>query len=57
MKLNTVWKWWDRLRVGLSKKFASHGVEVRPLQYDNLSEREQQIVYNYWATGELLKED
>jgi hypothetical protein len=55
MKLDNVWKWWDRLKVGLCKKFATQGVIVRPLPYDDLSEREQEIVYHYWATRRLLK--
>lgn len=56
MRLNTVWRWWDHLRVGLSKQFAAQGVRVRPLPYDDLSEREQEIVYHYWQTHQLLKE-
>jgi hypothetical protein len=56
MRLNTVWRWWDHLRVGLCKKFAAEGVKVRQLPYENLSEREQEIVYNYWQNRQLLRE-
>jgi hypothetical protein len=54
MKLDTVWKWWDHLRVGLCKKFDPDGVKVRPLPYDALTDAEQEIVYHYWSTRELL---
>jgi hypothetical protein len=53
MRLDNVWKWWGRLRVGLSKKFAARGVIVRPLPYDELSEEEQEVVYNYWVTRQF----
>ena len=54
MKLDTVWKWWDHLRVGLYKKFALYGVNVHPLPYDDLTDTEQEIVYHYWSTREIL---
>jgi hypothetical protein len=54
MRLNTVWKWWDHLRVGLCKKFALDGINVRPLPYEDLTDIEQEIVYHYWSTSELL---
>lgn len=57
MKLNTVWKWWDHLRVRLCKKFAVEGMEIRPVPYDDLSDDEQEIVYHYWLYGELLKKE
>lgn len=57
MKLNTVSKWWDHLRVGLCKKFAEKGISVRPLQYDDLTDTEKEIVYHYWSTRELLMKD
>jgi hypothetical protein len=53
VELNTVCKWWDRLRVGLCKKFAAQGISVRPLPYDDLSEKEQEIVYNCWLDHQL----
>jgi hypothetical protein len=56
VKINTVWKWWGHRQVGLCIKFAAQGVIVRPLPYDDLSEGEQEIVYHYWSTGELLQE-
>lgn len=55
MKLNTVWRWWDYFRVGLCRKWLAQGVKVRPLPYDELNEKEQDIVYHYWATGRLEK--
>jgi hypothetical protein len=53
MKLDTVWKWWNRRRSEESKKCASQGIMVRPLSYDDLSEREQEIVYNCWLDRQL----
>jgi hypothetical protein len=53
MKLYTVWIWWNRLRFGLSKKFVAQGVQVRSLPWDDLSDREQQIVYDYWQNLQL----
>lgn len=56
MKLNTVWKWWDYRRVGLCKKLAAEGVVIRPLPYDDLSESEQQTVYDCWFTCQVGRE-
>jgi hypothetical protein len=55
MRLNTVWRWWDHLRSGLCKKFAAQGIKIRPLPYDELSENDQEIVYHYWQTRQILK--
>jgi hypothetical protein len=53
MKLDTVWKWWNRLRFGLSRNLATRGLTVRPILYDKLSQREQEIVYDYWIERQL----
>jgi hypothetical protein len=52
MKLNTVWKWWDIRRVWLSAKLEASGVHVRPVAYDELSEEEQGIVYDFWLNNQ-----
>lgn len=53
MKLDTVWKWWNRLRFGLSKNLAKKGLKVRPILYDNLSQQEQEIIYDCWMERQL----
>ena len=53
MKLDTVWKWWNRLRIGLSRDLATRGRTVRPILYDRLSEKEQEIVYDCWIERQL----
>ncbi len=45
MSLSPVWKWWGNLRVQLFKKYASEGVEMRPVLYDDLPVDEQEVVY------------
>jgi hypothetical protein len=57
VRLNTVQKWWNHLRLRLCKKFGAQGVLVRPLLYDDLSETEQEIVYYHWLYRELLNKD
>jgi hypothetical protein len=54
MRLDTVWKWWNRLRIGLSSDLAKKGFTVRPIHYDKLSQREQEIVYDCWLERQLV---
>jgi hypothetical protein len=53
MKLDTVWKWWNRLRFGLSKDLAKKRLTLRPIRIDKSSEQEQEIVYDCWMKRQL----
>ncbi len=53
MKTDTVWKWWNGRRAWLSKQLESTGTKVNPLMYDELSEDEQEIIYDFWLTGQF----
>jgi hypothetical protein len=53
MKSNTVSKWWNNRRIWLSKRLESVGLKVKPLMYEELSEDEQGIIYDFWFTGQF----
>jgi hypothetical protein len=53
VKVNTVWKWWNIRRNWLSKRLESAGLKVKPLMYDELSEDERGIIYDFWFTGQF----